>query len=415
MRTPLRSGGWSSIAGWRGARPRSYAGALAAGDIDPARVAALSDALAAQQSAVRQERLDLAERRDRSREQIAAYERGLEARRRQREPDRLAATVALLVQTDAEVELEVSYVVDGAGWHCGYDLRLEAETLTLTWFGLVTQRTGEDWPECDLRLSTARPSGAAIVPELDPWFLDRLRPLPVHPLAGAARGPLSTAMRAGSAPVPAAPHDYAGAAEEAVLRTPIADRAAMVEQGVTAATYQPARPVAVPADGGAHRATVAVMELAASLDYVTAPVLAAEAHLRATVTNTSPHTLLPGAAAVFHSGDFVGSSAPRDLGTGRGGRARPGRRRPGAGRTRARAPHGREGDAGLDATQGGRAQDHRRQPHAAPREGHGPRPTSGLPGRGDRGEGAARRPGPGRADRDGRADLGAGPEAGSGG
>jgi len=286
---------------------RSYAGALAAGDIDPARVAALSDALAAQQTAVRQERRDLAERRDRSREQIAAYERGLEARRRQREPDRLAATVALLVQTDAEVELEVSYVVDGAGWHSSYDLRLEAETLTLTWFGLVTQRTGEDWPECDLRLSTARPSGAAIVPELDPWFLDRLRPLPVHPLAGAARGPLSTAMRAGSAPVPAAPHDYAGAEEEAVLR-PIADRAAMVEQGVTAATYQPARPVAVPADGGAHRATVAVMELAASLDYVTAPMLAAEAHLRATVTNTSPHTLLPGAAAVFHSGDFVGSS-----------------------------------------------------------------------------------------------------------
>src|SRR6185503_1353623 len=84
--------------------------------------------------------------------------------------------------------------------------------------------------------------------------------------------------------------------------------AAAVEHGVTAATYQPARPVAVPADGAAHRATIAVVELAAVLDYVTAPVRSAEAHLRAKVTNTSEHTLLPGAAAVFHGGDFVGTS-----------------------------------------------------------------------------------------------------------
>jgi uncharacterized protein (TIGR02231 family) len=90
---------------------------------------------------------------------------------------------------------------------------------------------------------------------------------------------------------------------------PMLDLGAAVEHGVTAATYQPARPVAVPADGAAHRATIAVVELSAALDYVTAPVRAAEAHLRAKVTNSSEHTLLPGAAAVFHGGDFVGSTA----------------------------------------------------------------------------------------------------------
>src|SRR5437773_8746295 len=90
---------------------------------------------------------------------------------------------------------------------------------------------------------------------------------------------------------------------------PMRDFAATVEQGVAAATYRPARPVAVPADGAAHRATVAVLDLSAQLDYVTAPVRGPEAHLRATVVNSSVHTLLPGRASVFHAGDFVGSTA----------------------------------------------------------------------------------------------------------
>ena len=38
-----------------------------------------------------------------------------------------------------------------------YDLRLTGERLDLKWFGHVTQSTGEDWPECELKLSTARP------------------------------------------------------------------------------------------------------------------------------------------------------------------------------------------------------------------------------------------------------------------
>jgi uncharacterized protein (TIGR02231 family) len=275
---------------------RAYATALAAGGSDPAQVAELADALAAQQAAVRETRRVLAERRERLQEQIKAYERGLEARRRQREPDHIAAVVGLLVGDGAtgevELELEVSYVADGAAWHSVYDLRLAEEALTLSWFGLVTQRTGEDWPECELRLSTARPSGTMAVPELDPWFLDRVRP----------PEPLTLAMRRGAAvDVPLA---YAGEEATGV----VADLMATVEQGATAATYQPTRPVAVPADGSAHRVSLAVVELPAALDYVTAPVRAAEAQLRATVTNTSVHTLPAGTAAVFQGGDFVGNS-----------------------------------------------------------------------------------------------------------
>jgi uncharacterized protein (TIGR02231 family) len=279
-----------------------YAKSLAAGGSDPGRVAELADALAAQQAAVYEARRALAERRERVQEQIAAYERGLEARRRQREPDRMAVEIELQVDADAEVELEVSYLVHDSGWYSSYDLRLDGEKLTLTWYGMVSQHTGEDWPETDLRLSTARPSGSVTVPELQPWFLDRIRPM--APVARTRGMPLAFgAARAGmeAAPAPMAAHDMD-------MDREVTQAVATIEQGATAATYTPARPVAVPADGAAHRATVAVVELDATLDYITAPVLAAEAHLRATVSNGSAHTLLPGRAAVFHGGDFVGSA-----------------------------------------------------------------------------------------------------------
>ncbi|QLQ39081.1 DUF4139 domain-containing protein [Micromonospora robiginosa] len=278
----------------------TYARALAAGDAQPADVAAFADSVAAQAADSRGRRRELARRRTELAEETAAVERDLDATRGKREPDHLVAEVTVAVESDdAEVELELTYLVDGARWQPSYDLRLVDDTMTVTWFALVSQSTGEDWPECDLRLSTARPAAATGVPELATWYLDRFRP--PSPRAATADMPLGM-------PPPAAPAGGGGLARSAAPRPPVRESVAEVEQGVSAATYRPARPVAVPADGSAHRATVAVLELPTRLDHVTAPVRAAEAHLRATVRNTSDHTLLAGPAAVFHGADFVAAT-----------------------------------------------------------------------------------------------------------
>ncbi|MFG1840479.1 mucoidy inhibitor MuiA family protein [Micromonospora sp. NPDC049175] len=273
----------------------TYARALASGDAAPTDVAAFSDSVAGQLAESRGRRRGLSRRRTELAAQVAAVERDLNAARGKRTPDRLAAEVTVSVAADdAEVELELTYLVDGAVWQPSYDLRLVEDTITVTWFGLVSQNTGEDWPECELQLSTARPAATTAVPELSPWYLDRLRPMPV---AGAA-----AAMPVGMPP-PAPGGALARSA--AAPRPRLQESVAQVEQGVSAATYRPARPAAVPADGSAHRATIAVLEVPARLDHVTVPVRAAEAHLRATVRNTSEHTMLPGPAAVFHGADFV--------------------------------------------------------------------------------------------------------------
>jgi uncharacterized protein (TIGR02231 family) len=74
-------------------------------------------------------------------------------------------------------------------------------------------------------------------------------------------------------------------------------------------TYRPSRPVAVPSGVSGHRTTLAQLDLTAVLGYVTAPVLAEEAYLRAVVVNTSSHALRPGRASVFHDAEFVGTTS----------------------------------------------------------------------------------------------------------
>ncbi|MGW6202009.1 DUF4139 domain-containing protein [Kribbella sp. NPDC055110] len=270
----------------------SFARTLAAGDPGP-ELGGFIESLAGRLSAVRATRRELSMQRREVEERLAAVGRRLAALPEMRAPDRLAAAVALALDAEAEVEIELSYVVPAAGWTSSYDVRLKGDQLTLNWYGLITQHTGEDWPECDLTLSTARPTVTAKVPELDAWYLDRARPPMPH-------APAAVALSRGAA------RPTGDVIEQSAL---FADLDATVEHGVTAATYTPPRPVAVPADGATHRATIAAIELDADLDYITAPVRSTDVHLRATVVNSSAHTLPAGKAAVFHEADFVGSAA----------------------------------------------------------------------------------------------------------
>ncbi|HEV8561661.1 MAG TPA: DUF4139 domain-containing protein [Actinophytocola sp.] len=279
----------------------AFARALAAESAEVSRVASVGDALAEQLGAVLASRRELAERRRTVQLEHEEVVRRLGERLAQQVPDRRAVAVDLSVAGPGAVELEVSYLVDGARWESRYDVRLRGESLTLTWFGLITQHSGEDWPECDLSLSTARPASAVTVPELDPWYLQREEPMKVFRAQGMVGAGADFAM-----PAPAAP----AAAKARQLSAPreLATATAGVEHGVAATTYRPARRIAVPADGTAHRTTVTVAELPTRLDHVTVPLRGPEAYLRATAVNTSEHTLRPGPAAIFHDTEYVGTT-----------------------------------------------------------------------------------------------------------
>ena len=262
--------------------------ALAEGTADPARVAEVSGAVAAQLVEVAADRRGHAEQRvDAERARAAA----------QAELDRLRASgrtrrdAVITVEADqpSELTLDLTYLVHGASWTCAYDARIDGTgPLALTWYGMITQVTGEDWPACELTLSTARPGTAGTVPELEPWWVDVRPPNPPMPLAAAA---------------PAAAR-FAAAGKEMAVQ----DDVAAPHEGTLAVAWRLPRPTAVPADGTSHRTTVATTTLDARLDHVVAPAVDPAAHLRATVVNTGGHALLAGPLSAFLDGDFVGTT-----------------------------------------------------------------------------------------------------------
>lgn len=260
------------------------AAALADGTAEPARAAEIGAGLAAQLTDVAAARRAHAEARVDAGHALAAARAELD---RLRDPGRARREAVVGLEADAagEVEVELTYVVDGASWSSAYDARLDdAGTVTLTWFGMVVQHTGEDWPACELTLSTARPAVTTTLPELDPWWID------------VARRDLPVALAA------AAPAARGGARELSAVH-------AVPEDGLAAGSWRLARPTAVPADGTPHRTTVTALRAPARLDHVTAPVLGPEAHLRATVVNPSGHVLPAGPVSTFLADAYVGTTA----------------------------------------------------------------------------------------------------------
>jgi uncharacterized protein (TIGR02231 family) len=302
--------GWLRSLGEHSAR--SLAHGMAQGSAKPEDVSAFFTYATEESQRLATTSLDLS----RQREEV---QRELEARRREyalvgggQRPDRLSASVRLEVPAPGTVEVELSYLIAGAGWRSRYDARVDvpAARVRLTQQALVSQRTGEDWSQVPLALSTARPSVAVRLPdEPDPWYVDVVQP-PPQPAPRPPLRAMMTRSAAGAAPGEVASAfaqaDAVGELEEAGLAVPD------VERSGAAQVFRLPGGVDVPSDGLPHTLGLGEYDLPCRLDYVAMPVVAPGAHLRASAANTSGHVLLPGELHVFHAGaagdEYVGAT-----------------------------------------------------------------------------------------------------------
>ena len=245
-------------------------------------------------------------------------------------PDRLAAVVTVSLAEAGEFELELSYLVIGASWSPQYDVRVQmtdekgSGEVELTYVGVVQQSTGERWENVGLSLSTARPSLAAVLPELDPWYLNVYTPpLPVPLRAAKSRiasmsglpGGQHTTLAVQPMAIPTMALADEGAFDEVQdeqihekeLRT--ADVAtATVEQTGTALIFRAGRSVDIPSDNSPHKTTIARDNLPCVFDCVSAPLIDEQVHLRASIENTTERVLLSGDASIFLSSEYVGTT-----------------------------------------------------------------------------------------------------------
>jgi len=306
-----------------GEQSRDFARGLAQGQMKPQDCAdffsftseqALKDAEAAQDFEIQLRQVQ---------QDLEAKKRELSQKQGNGQSDRTAALITVELAEGGIFELEISYLVMDASWYPQYDVRVQAHgeeegrgEVELTYVGMVQQMTGERWENVQLSLSTARPSLAAILPELQPWYLTTYQP-PQPRKMMAATGAASAAPMAFQAQMSRSA--YGGNEPmledgmplmDMVLSAPVAAEVstATVEKAGAALVFRAGRSVDIPSDNSPHKTTIARDGLPCQFDYVTAPVLEENMHLRATITNTTERVLLAGETNIFLEGEYVGSS-----------------------------------------------------------------------------------------------------------
>lgn len=220
--------------------------------------------------------------------------------------------VAVTVQADTatQASIDVSYMLFNAGWTPQYDVHAKGEStkITLTSYGIVRQRTGENWSDAKIVLSTARPQLGTAVPDLDPWILQIFQPMPAAaPMAanGAARLENSVKRKLMDE---SRSNSFATEEQADKLQSVQLVQSAVETRGFSAVFKVPGT-TTIPSDGEPHRCTISRQEMDSQREYTATPKLMPGAFVKAKVRNANPAPLLPGALNVFMENDFIGGSA----------------------------------------------------------------------------------------------------------
>ena len=304
-----------------GDQSRKFAKGLAQGQMHPQDCADFFTFMSTQslQDAEAAQNLDL--QIQHVQQDIAAQERTLYEKNGFTHTDRLTATISVTLAAAGDLVLELSYLITDASWYPQYDVRVQfGETpatgnVEVTYIGMVQQTTGENWDQVALSLSTARPSLAAVLPELDPWYLNVYTPPPpvmLQAMAPAASAPMHANLRKrrsgdSTSSLGEPLYDYGAAAPpERSFEAEVATTT--VEHTGTALVFHVGHSIDIPSDRSPHKTTIALDDLPCTFDYVSAPAIEPYVHLRASIKNTTERILLKGDTSIFLNGEYVGTT-----------------------------------------------------------------------------------------------------------
>jgi uncharacterized protein (TIGR02231 family) len=230
------------------------------------------------------------------------------------EDARTEVRVNVNAATALEVNLLLRYQVASASWQSLYDARLmtgarnAAPSLVIIRRAAVQQRTGEDWRDVALTLSTTRPANGASAPALEPVIVDfepeRPLPRPVASIPMAAPPPVRARRADSDRSAPPAEEAADKAKEEALV---VEEQRASAEITPFQARFEiPAR-TTVLATGEVKRALVDEAKIEPTLVVRAVPRLRTQAYLYAKLAAPKTTAYLPGAIALFRDGTYVGT------------------------------------------------------------------------------------------------------------
>ncbi|MBO9702268.1 MAG: DUF4139 domain-containing protein [Sporocytophaga sp.] len=227
-------------------------------------------------------------------------------------------SISVSARSAGNVQLELLYVVNDAGWTPLYDIRAKdtKSPVQVNYKAHVYQNTGLDWNNARLKLSTANPTLGLTKPDLDPWYLDFYIEPPIGSMNEFLEPEVAKDEEVVYKGIDADTADLV--LQEVVIVTksrknkltfskPISDFTEVVENTVSV-EFDIALPYTILSGNNPQLVDIQSHEVKADYEYFSIPKLDQDAFLVAHVTDWETLNLLSGNANIFFEGTFVGES-----------------------------------------------------------------------------------------------------------
>lgn len=215
-------------------------------------------------------------------------------------------TITLKANDLAKGKIDVSYLVNNAGWTPIYDLRSDSNSgkINLNYKAQVYQNTGIDWEDVRLNISTNNPYMNKTKPTLNPWYIDYYNYQAYSQQQKIATGRAET--RTLSQPVYKAGADRN--VEESEITAAFSDQFTQVVEHMISAEFRIDLPYSIKSNNQVHMVLVKNVDLDANYKYYTVPKYDNGVYLVAQLSKLDELQLVPAKANIFFEGTYMGET-----------------------------------------------------------------------------------------------------------
>jgi len=212
-------------------------------------------------------------------------------------------TVTLHIKNIKEVSLNISYVIPGAKWVSRYDNRVFSakKSCNLSYLGVITNSTGEDWNNVNLHLSTASPALGGSPPKLYPLKVELTQPKYSERRTTTRRLSIRTDESDTSKK-----HKPTSEAPPPLSQQQL-DTKVRATSGSTSISYEIKRFFKIASDNKPHKVPIEDFNFSLEFQYIV-HAKSPYAYLKAKAINNTPYQFLEGEMNVFMDEYFITTS-----------------------------------------------------------------------------------------------------------
>jgi uncharacterized protein (TIGR02231 family) len=221
-------------------------------------------------------------------------------------------TITVSAKETTSGRVNISYLVNNAGWIPQYDLRSKAidNTIDLTYKAQVYQNTGIKWNNIRLSLSTNNPYANKTKPELQPWYVYYANNYSHR--AKQKSISYSTKDKKELAPQTIQSEGLAETNDSEMeiyeeKATTSAKFTQMIEQLISV-EYAIDLPYTIESNNERYMVLVDSKTLKTNYKYYAVPKIDLSSYLVAQITDLDNLNLIPGDATIFHDGAYLGTT-----------------------------------------------------------------------------------------------------------